>query len=170
MTQKSLEESGRDFAIRAHSAQVRKYTNEPYWKHLEEVAILSGFPEHSAHYDIAWLHDVLEDTEITYEQLVYEQGEYVAKGVLILSDLNKEGNRAHRKNLYKAQLSGAMPYIQTIKCADLISNISTIVQYDSNFAKVYLKEKRELLEVLIYAEPSILLMAHKMLDLAEFKL
>ena len=43
--------------------------------------------------------------------------------------------------------------MQTIKCADLISNTSSIVQHDPKFAALYLAEKRELLEVLREADP-----------------
>ena len=42
----------------------------------------------------------------------------------------------------------ASPDAKTIKLADLISNSHSIVKDDPNFAKVYMKEKAALLEVL----------------------
>ncbi|UEM08567.1 HD domain-containing protein [Bradyrhizobium barranii subsp. barranii] len=52
----------REFARERHSAQARRYTGEPYFVHLEEVARmieLAGRPEESI--AAAWLHDVIED-------------------------------------------------------------------------------------------------------------
>ena len=37
---------------------------------------------------------------------------------------------------------------QTVKLADLISNSKSIVKHDPNFARVYIKEKEALLQVL----------------------
>lgn len=62
---------------------------------------------------------------------------------------------ATRKRLSRERLAAAPGWVQTIKCADLISNTSSIVQYDPAFAKVYLEEKRLLLEVMGKADPRL---------------
>jgi hypothetical protein len=49
--------------------------------------------------------------------------------------------------------------VQTIKCADIISNTSSIVMHDPAFARVYLEEKRLLLERLTEADPRLLALA-----------
>jgi hypothetical protein len=49
----------------------------------------------------------------------------------------------------------------TIKCADLISNTSSIVKHDPKFAEVYLEEKRLLLDVLTKADPWLVEIARK---------
>ena len=63
-------------------------------------------------------------------------------------------------NCFKAldrQHSAAAPAeAQTIKVADLISNTRSIVAHDPGFAKLYLEEKRMLLEVLTKADPTLL--------------
>jgi guanosine-3',5'-bis(diphosphate) 3'-pyrophosphohydrolase len=46
--------------------------------------------------------------------------------------------------------------IHTIKVADLIQNTSSIVSEDAEFAKVYLREKRDLLLLLDRADERIL--------------
>lgn len=69
------------------------------------------------------------------------------------------GRRAERKALDRAHLAGAPDEAQTIKCADLIDNTSSIVAHDPAFARVYLEEKRALLEVLTRADPTLLAMA-----------
>ncbi|UEM08568.1 hypothetical protein J4G43_027720 [Bradyrhizobium barranii subsp. barranii] len=60
-------------------------------------------------------------------------------------------NRDGRKAIDRKRLSEASPEVQGIKCADLISNTSTIVKHDPDFAKRYLPEKRAILEVLTRA-------------------
>ena len=79
-------------------------------------------------------------------------GTEVAKGVLLLSDL-EQGNRATRKALSRERLSKAPEWVQTIKYADLISNTSSIIQHDAKFTQVYLEEKRLLLEVMDKGNP-----------------
>ena len=57
----------KEIAIRAHEGQFRRDGVTPYWKHPERVAArLSGDDKAQA---VAWLHDVLEDTEETEESL-----------------------------------------------------------------------------------------------------
>ena len=56
------------------------------------------------------------------------------------------------KRLSRERLARAPGWVQTIKCADLISNTSSIVKHDPVFAKTYLEEKRLLLDVLTMAD------------------
>jgi len=149
------------FAINAHNGQERKYTGEPYYYHMAEVVGILQLLNPSDHLvAIAWLHDVIEDQGITYEELKKEFGSFVADGVLMLSDL-EEGNRATRKAASRERLSKAPHWIQTIKVADLISNTSSIVERDPEFAVLYLEEKRELLKVLTLADPRLTAIAWK---------
>ena len=156
------------FAREVHKDQRRKYTNEPYVLHLAEVAGIVS----TVAYDItardrcatiemlavAWLHDVIEDQNITFTQLADLFGFDVADGVRRLSDL-EPGNRAERKAFARVRLSEAPAWVQTIKCADLISNTSSIVMHDPKFAVVYLEEKRLLLDVMTKADPRLLALA-----------
>jgi hypothetical protein len=50
--------------------------------------------------------------------------------------------------------------VQTIKCADLISNTSSIVMHDPKFAITYLAEKRALLDAMVLAHPRLREMAY----------
>ena len=143
------------FAREVHHAQRRKYTNNPYADHLAEVAgivaTINGDPEMIA---VAWLHDCVEDQGVSLFDLEARFGIRVALGVSGLSDI-KEGNRATRKALARARLATCAGWIQTIKCADLISNTSSIVMHDPVFATTYLEEKRLLLQVLTKADPRL---------------
>lgn len=150
------------FACKVHAAQRRKYTNNPYTDHLAEVAgIVASVapPERSdLMVSVAWLHDCVEDQGVTVTNLRGEFGDAVADGVRLLSDLEK-GNRAERKSMSRDRLANAPGWVQTIKCADLISNTSSIVIHDPKFAAVYLEEKRLLLARLTDADPRLLALA-----------
>ena len=143
------------FAAEKHATQVRKYTGVPYVTHLAEVAgivaAVDAWPEAIA---VAWLHDVMEDQEVSRGELNREFGSTVAYGVEALSDM-EQGTRAERKAMSRARLAAAGDWIQTIKCADLISNTSSIVMHDPEFAVIYLEEKRALLEVMTLAHPRL---------------
>ena len=154
----NLEETARLYAQAAHRAvgQKRKYTGECYTVHTLDVAALvasfDGTPEMVA---AAHLHDVVEDTAIEVADILEVFGGEVADLVDWLTDRSKpeDGNRAVRKAIDRDRLGAAPAEAQTIKCCDLISNTNSIVEHDPSFAKVYLREKAELLEVMTSADP-----------------
>lgn len=159
------------FAREAHKGQKRKYTGNPYADHLAEVAGIVATVAQSFRSDIetmiavAWLHDYIEDINPAdggnwgWYDLEQRFGEVVADGVRLLSDL-ETGNRAERKEASRARLSAAPGWVQTIKCADLISNTSSIVMHDPKFAVTYLEEKRLLLGVMDKADPLLRQLAY----------
>lgn len=158
------------FAREVHSEQHRKYTGNPYTDHLAEVAgIAMSVGWHSAeiHPDkfmaVCWLHDCMEDQGVTYSSLTDRFGAEVAYGVQMLSDM-ETGNRAQRKAASRIRLGNAPGWVQTIKCADLISNTSSIVLHDPKFAVTYLEEKRLLLEALTKADHRLLAMAKSVVN------
>lgn len=149
------------FARRVHAPQQRKYTGNPYSDHLAEVAGIAmtvGWHHPEVHPDIfmavCWLHDTREYQYVTAGELTDLFGTQVEYGVTLLSDL-EQGNRAARKAAQRDRLAAAPGWIQTIKCADLISNTSSIVMHDPKFAVTYLEEKRLLLDVLTKADPRL---------------
>jgi (p)ppGpp synthase/HD superfamily hydrolase len=161
-----LEDRARVFATAAHAAiaQVRKYTGEPYICHPADVRdLVATVPHTDEMLAAAWLHDVVEDTEVTFAAINQEFGPIVEDLVRWLTDVAtpEDGNRAVRKRLDKEHLAGAPAAAQTIKVADLIDNSRTILTRDPQFAKVYLREKRALLAVLTRADPALLAMAHR---------
>lgn len=155
------------FARQVHAGQQRKYTGSPYFDHLAEVAGIAmsvGWYDIEVHPDdlmaVCWLHDSVEDQGVTKDDLFDRFGATVMSGVLLLSDL-EQGNRAERKAASRARLAAAPGWVQTIKCADLISNTSSIVRHDPKFAVVYLEEKRLLLDVMTKADPRLLALARE---------
>lgn len=142
-------------AIKAHEGQVRKYTGEPYWFHLRSVT------RRVAHKDgtevmiaAAWMHDTIEDTDITYGDIRRELGQEVADLVIELTDAYTheafpKWNRAKRKQAECKRMAGLSDEAKVIKLCDLADNPSSIIEHDPKFAIVYLREKADLLEVLI---------------------
>lgn len=82
----------RMFALGAHIAvgQQRKYTGEPYWHHLAEVAdLVSRHTDNSpTQVAAAWLHDVLEDTAVSACDIERLFGPEVAGLVVGLTDVS----------------------------------------------------------------------------------
>ena len=148
-------------SVGAHAGQVRKYTGEPYHNHPMAVEMLLKLTGHSAQVRAAgMLHDVLEDTALSYKDLVSMVGKEVAGIVRMVTDVSilADGNRATRKAMERKHLSRASPAGKSVKLADLIDNASSIIHHDPKFAKVFMNEMRELLKVLregnreLYAE------------------
>ena len=80
----------------------------------------------------AWLHDVLEDTLVSQQELTVAFGDPVVRLVLELTDVSRptDGNRATRKAIDRDHLANASPDAQTIKLADLIDNAESIIEHD----------------------------------------
>jgi hypothetical protein len=146
-------ERARTLATQAHQRidHRRKYSQQPYDMHLravaELVATVSGDPEMLA---AAWLHDIVEDTPVTLEEVEREFGPGVTGLVRELTDVSRpgDGNRAARKALDRQHLAQASPRAKTIKLADLCDNAGDIAGADPRFARVFLREMAALLEVL----------------------
>ena len=140
-----------EFARKAHSGQRRKYTGESYIEHpLEVMSIVSKVTDDKAVLCAAVLHDTVEDCDVTIEEIEKHFGSWVAGLVSNLTDVSEpeDGNRAARKNVDLLHTAQAHWEAKTIKLADLISNTRSIVEHDKEFARVYIKEKEALLEVL----------------------
>lgn len=146
----------------AHAGQKRKYTGEPYIRHPEAVvALLKTVPHTPEMVCAAWLHDVVEDCDIPLDDIVRVFGHKVADLVEQLTDVSRpsDGYRAARKAIDRAHTAAASSEAKTIKLADLIDNSRSIIERDPKFAKVYLEEKRLLLEVLVSGDPTLFAIA-----------
>lgn len=142
-----LIERARLFATAAHAAvgQRRKYTNDPYIIHPQAVAeLVATVPHTPAMIAAAWLHDVVEDTEVTIEDIHTQFGEEVAVLVDGLTDVSRleDGNRKVRKAMDRAHTARQSPACKTIKLADLIDNSLSIRRYGKGFARIFMEEMR----------------------------
>lgn len=152
------------FATKAHGDQKRKYTGDPYIVHPIAVAeIVKTVPHTDAMIAAALLHDVVEDTPITIEQIKDKFGSEVAELVGWLTDISRpeNGNRKTRKSLDRDHSANAPAEAQTIKLADLIHNTKSIEKHDPHFWKVYKQEKIALLDVLTKGDRSLMHIAQQ---------
>ena len=115
-----------ELAARRHNGMARKGRgNEPYINHLAEVAnILAEVTEGSDAELVAagWLHDTIEDTRTTREELVGKFGERVAALVVEVTD-DMSLPRTERRQKQIADAPHKSPDAKLIKIADKISNI-----------------------------------------------
>ncbi|BET42743.1 HD domain-containing protein [Atlantibacter hermannii] len=152
------------FAMEKHKDQKRKFTGNPYFNHLAEVAGVAAAaePESKVAIAVAWLHDVMEDQHVSANEIEKNFGWLVMSGVAALSDM-ESGNRNERKRLSRERLAKQPRWIQNIKVADIISNTSSVTLHDPDFAEVYLAEKRLMLDVLTRADAELLAIARKII-------
>ena len=139
------------FAAKAHEGQFRKYTNEPYITHSMAVAemLLEHGVEDPEMHAAALLHDTVEDTAVTQEEIDEKFGTKVSLLVYGMTKLELPGvNRAKRKEIEALRLSKASRKVQVIKYADLLHNMKSIVEHDPKFAKVFVREARVLHNVM----------------------
>ena len=142
----------------AHTGQKRKYTGAPYIGHpLEVMGIVRTVPHSTEMLMAAVLHDVVEDTPTSIELITEAFGAKVAALVSDLTDVStpEDGNRAVRKAKDRDHSAAASADAQTIKYADLIANSSSIIKHDPSFAKVFMQEKKLLLDVMDKGDASL---------------
>jgi len=152
----NLVEKAKIFAFKAHGEQKRKYSDEPYTNHLlEVVGLLTLLTETTeTMFAAAWLHDTVEDCNISLAEIILNFGTEVAALVGSLTDVStlEDGDRKTRKELDRQHSALGSPNAKTIKLADLISNSYNIINSKHPdaiaFAKIYITEKKALLEVL----------------------
>jgi guanosine-3',5'-bis(diphosphate) 3'-pyrophosphohydrolase len=160
-------EKVKEFAAAAHKGQKRKYNDDPYIVHpVRVMEICREFTNDVAVLSSALLHDVLEDTPVSGEELkAYllsvmgrEQALRTFKLVVELTDVFvKESypswNRRKRKAKEAERMEKTSPEAQTVKYADIIDNSGEISIYDKDFGRVFLFECRSLLRKMDKGNP-----------------
>jgi len=147
-----------EFAKHAHHGQIRA-SGEPYVFHVISVAeILLGLNLDTNSIIAALLHDVIEDTDVDFEQLKTEYGEEIATLVDSVtkmkefSSLNMENPKAGRlkeglkaENLRKLLLAMAKDVrVVMIKLADRLHNMRTLYHLPANKQKLIAQETAEI--------------------------
>ncbi len=152
----------KEFADRAHGEQMRKYAPERYIAH--PIRVMETCRQYTSDVKIlaaALLHDVLEDTPVTKEQMQEflehlmnkPEAQQIVHLVEELTDIYTKDkypqwNRHTRKQKEMERLEKTSEEAQTIKYADLIDNTSEIVEKDPDFSRRYLEEAKILLKKL----------------------
>ena len=160
----------------AHRAigQRRKYTGQPYIIHPKEVVKIlkdAGITDENI-LSAAWLHDVVEDTQITLTFITMNIGIEISNIVEMVTDISvpEDGNREERKRIDREHYLTADSRGKTVKLADCLSNGKDIEKNDKNFSVVYFREIKLLLPYLKGGNKKLYLKLDKMISEYENKL
>jgi (p)ppGpp synthase/HD superfamily hydrolase len=115
-----------NFAAERHKDQRRKGKGDvPYINHLADVARLLTVATKGIDAELVaagWLHDTVEDTATSPDELVSTFGGDVASLVMEVTD-DKSLHKAERKRLQVLKTPTKTPRAKMIKLADLTSNL-----------------------------------------------
>jgi guanosine-3',5'-bis(diphosphate) 3'-pyrophosphohydrolase len=139
-----------ELAARRHSGQQRKGdADEPYVNHLAEVARLlaEATDGHDAELVAAgWLHDTIEDTDTSREELAERFGPRVADMVEeVTDDMTLAKSERRRRQVIDAPKKS--PGAKLIKIADKISNVRARIFFEPDA-----EQSEELADYLAWAE------------------
>ena len=156
------------FATKAHFGQRWHGTNLPYVAHCVDVAMIvrNSAKHHDNVLVAAVLHDTLEKTRTTPQEIAMLFGKDVLRIVLTLTNL--DGNKdTPRSDLARKRLADAPADVQTIKLADLISTTPRILEGERKAAQVYLQDKAALLRILGRGNSTLLNQASELLQVGK---
>lgn len=148
------------YVAEAHNGQLFPGTELPYIMHvtfvcMEIIACLDVENEHDGDLAVqcSLLHDVIEDTDITYAEIVKSFGERVALGVLALT---KDASIAKKERMQESlsRIKHQPHEIWMVKMADRITNLAPPPDYWEH-AKIssYREEAIEIHHALHEASP-----------------
>ena len=139
MIDNKIYEEAKMYAIRMHGLQ--DYDGFPYHKHLQDVeSVLRKFGYIKLIVP-GWLHDVLEDAPVSYNDIKKHFGIEVAEIVYCVTDeLGRNRKERKVKTLPKIKSN---PYAIIIKLADRIANVEHSIKHNSRMFLMYEKEYNE---------------------------
>lgn len=143
---KKMLQKAYDVAHAAHSSQERS-SGEPYFNHVFETAKnLAIFGLDAKTVAAGFLHDTIEDTDVTEESIKNDFGDdivFLVNGVTKLGTLKYQGRERHMESLRKFFIATAQDFrVVAIKLCDRLHNVQTL-----EFVKPE-KQKRIALETL----------------------
>ena len=146
-----LVKSAELFAKNKHAGQFRADGTTPYSKHLDDVInrLKSLGVINEQILCAGWLHDVIENTDTTFDDL-YEQ--YESEIAVLVSSLSKDMKltRKKREQSYVIQLKEASFSAKLIKLCDISANLSDLKNYEASKSKKLrqVKQKRHYLSII----------------------
>jgi len=152
-----------EFAAQKHAGQRRKgAAQEPYINHVIEVARLVAESGEQTDVELIMaclLHDTVEDTDATTEQLAAIFGSDVASLVAEVTD-DKSLPKETRKALQVKNASHKSSRAQTLKVADKISNLRSILVsppagWDLERRRQYFEWAKQVVDRLHSANPAL---------------
>lgn len=139
------------FAKKKHSGMTKKDGTTPYSKHLQDVMnrLKSLGVVNQELLCAGWLHDTIEDTDTSFDDLFERFGSRVA---VLVSSLSKDMTlpRKQREQAYIKQLKEASDDVKMIKLCDISANLSDLKNYEDSRSKKLrqVKQKRHYINVI----------------------
>lgn len=146
-----LEEIAKQYAIACHNGTNHKYGDKDYTTHLQMVVLNAVkyiyYVEEEGNYrDVVlaacWLHDVIEDCRVTYNDVRGWVGGACADIVYALTN-EKGKNRKERANEKYYQGIRDNHLAVFVKLCDRISNFEYSLMTQSTMAKMYSRENND---------------------------
>ncbi len=117
-----------DFATQKHAGQVRRVTNQPYIEHPIRVSKRIADYKVSRHLQelqaAALLHDTLEDTDATVDEIARLFGGMVVSLVVELTTDTQAASELGKTNYLRKRLLGMSSYALVVKLCDRLDNVS----------------------------------------------
>lgn len=130
-------EKAKEYIKEKHKNQKRKQ-GTPYYLHPLEVSIILKEKGFSETYQIVGLfHDLIEDTETTYEEILELTNEEIANAVKLLT---KEKGYVMKEYINRIKQN---KIARIVKIADRIHNLSETHLASEKFQERYIKETEE---------------------------
>lgn len=119
-----------DFAQKAHEGQTRK-SGEPYFNHLFATAKnIAELGMGATTVSAGFLHDTIEDTTVTSEEIQKEFGDeilFLVEGVTKLGQIRYQGSERYNESLRKLFVAMSQDIrVLIIKLCDRLHNIQTL--------------------------------------------
>lgn len=147
------------FAARAHDGILREDRGDAYFVHLAEVAAMCAAlePFDSVLVAACYLHDTVEDTEVTEEAIRTEFGDEIADLVMDVTD-PPDLKGKERRERQVTHTAAAGPRVKRLKLADKTSNVEELIglpakRFDADGNAKYLKWARRVVDVCRGLEP-----------------
>jgi (p)ppGpp synthase/HD superfamily hydrolase len=134
-----------------HKGQIRR-DGTAYINHPIRVANHVILAKQSHRFDdiviASYLHDTIEDTDTTYEEIQELFGNLVADLVLEVTSDKSEIKRLSKVEYLKNKMLKMSSWALVIKLADRLDNIADLIHADEKFRKKYVKETVEIINYL----------------------
>ncbi len=150
-----ISERALKYATKKHEGQYRKdKQHKEYICHPIGVAnLVKIYKGNSDNIDellaAAYLHDTLEDTNTTYDELVNEFGQKVASIVLELSNDDVLKNKIGKSKYLAVKMNNMTNDALDIKLCDRLNNISGLAITDNQFRDKYINETLYIIKYLM---------------------
>lgn len=131
----------RELAVLSHGDQ-RDRDGSFHIAHVARVA--EGVPQSDSHQRVAWLHDVIEDSDVGVDQLRERLPEAEVEAVLLLTRGRNESYEAYVDRLVRAKGDAGL-LARAVKEADMLDNLRRcalardpgVGQYGQGLAKLW---------------------------------